>query len=69
MVGGYNGSFTFLGGATDGDFEELATQRFSVSVSVPEPATVSLIVLGGAALGFVCRQQRRAVVAARRRGA
>lgn len=69
MVGGYNGSFTFLGGTTDGDFKELATQRFSVSVSVPEPATVSLIVLGGAALAFVCRQQRQAVAAGRRRGA
>ncbi len=69
MVGGYNGSFTFLGGATDGDFKELATQKFSVTVSVPEPATVSLIVLGGAALAFVSRQQRQTGAAGRRRGA
>lgn len=69
LVGGYKGSFTFLGGPTDGDFKELATQNFSFSVSVPEPETVSLIVLGGATLAFVCRQQRQALAAGRKRGA
>jgi hypothetical protein len=47
IPGPYGGTFNILGGPTDQDFDVLASQPFSVSVTpVPEPGTVSLLVLG-----------------------
>lgn len=56
----YNGTFTIQGGLTDTTFDNLVTQNFSVGVNgaAPEPATVSLLLLGGATLATVARRRK-----------
>ena len=66
LPGLYSGLFDILGGATPDDLGVLATQSFAVNVlaaptSIPEPATLSLLIVGSLASGFVgaVRKRRR----------
>lgn len=62
--GTYQGTFTILGGPSDGDFNPLATQTFGVSVGAPEPGTGWLLFVGATA--FTGATLRSRVKATRR---
>jgi len=62
--GFYSGSFTIQGGTQASSFTSLATQTFSANVassaaSAPEPEAQTLMLCGGAVLGFVGTVRRR----------
>ncbi len=64
LPGLYSGLFDILGGATPSDLGVLATQTFAVNVlaapaAIPEPATLSLVIVGTVASGFVVAIRKR----------
>lgn len=61
----YPGSFTVIGGSTGGDFTNIGSANFAVSV-VPEPGTVGL--LAGGALLLVGLRRAAGAPRSRRRG-
>jgi hypothetical protein len=63
VPGLYSGTFTIQGGPTDTDFNNLATQNFSVGVgAAPEPASGLLLLLSGV-IGTAARLRQRRVKA------
>ena len=56
-LGVYLGSLTYIGGATDGAQDNLATGNFSVETVTPEPATGALIGTALLALGVAFRRR------------
>jgi hypothetical protein len=57
--GEYTGTATILGGLTINDFDELASQPFTVRAS-PEPGTMALYLAGGLFIFFKVRRTKQA---------
>lgn len=55
----YTGTFTILGGPSDGDFNPLSTQTFGVAVGAPEPTTGLLLLVGATTFATIARRHRR----------
>ncbi len=56
-LGLYPGEFDILGGSTPNSLDTLATATFAVNV-VPEPATISTLLVGALALGVLRARKR-----------
>lgn len=61
--GSYSGTFTIQGGPTDGDFNDIATQSFQVTVAgtvAPEAASLALLAISGLPLAGMILRRRTA---------